>query len=200
MFELSQKMTDIYPIKEKPCGLYSKGAAFVFAVFVFSSFTALTPSAFGVVLATVDETSIHDREVNGRVQSYLKQIGHDRLSPIRMASLKKEVLKKLIEEELLYQKALKADLRITEEEIALGVEEIRQRFPSQNDYLEALAREALSLEEIEKGVSRSILVEKMWRQLAQMDDVTRANHLREMTQRTKIQVFEAHVPAGGEAE
>lgn len=167
-------------------------------VMIFVSF--FSRSVFAEVLARVNERQIHDHEIKVRVQSYLRQIGHKRLSPLRMASLEKTFLKKLIEEELLYQAGLNLKLSISEQEISLGLEKIRQRFTSQDAYDDALSKEALSFEDLEAGVSRSILIQKTWQRLSQLNEVARANRVREMTQAADIHIFETQVARVDESE
>lgn len=183
-------MTGMHPKKGNSWGFCITKISVLLAIVITFLFTA---SAFATALARVNDVPIHDDEIKTRVQSYLRQIGHKRLSPVRMASLEKEVLKKLIEEELLYQEGLNADLLVTAQEIVAGVEKIRQRFVSQKAYDQALLKEGLSLDDIENGVSRSILIQKTWQRLSQMDAVVRENRVREMTQQADIQIFEAQV-------
>lgn len=190
-------MMEMHPKKEKPSKFYSIEISVFTAIFIVFLFTA---SAFATALARVNDVQIHDYEIKVRVQSYLRQIGHKRLSPVRMALLEKEVLKKLIEEELLYQEGLNADLLVTEQEIVAGVEKIRQRFVSQKAYDKALSKEGLGLDDIENGVSRAILIQKTWQRFSQMDMVVRANRVREMTEQADIQIFEAQVSTVAESE
>lgn len=186
-------MMVIHQKKEKPCRLGGLRRSFFSAIFVF---LFLGTSVFATPLARVNDAPIDAYDVKIRVQSYLRQIGHKRLSPVRMASLEKEVLKKVIEEELLYQEALQSDLSVTAQEIAAGVEKIRQRFPSEEAYVEGLSKESLSLQELEKGVSRSILIQKLWQRLLQMDVVARDDYVREMTKTANIEIFETQVFTG----
>ncbi|GEM_PF-3002916 len=190
-------MKCVTPGKQKPQGPYLKSTVLLFIVLLLSAFSA---SVFAEVLAQVNQTEIYDHQVEGHVRSYLKQIGHDRLSPLRMVALKKEVLKKLIEEELLYQEGIAAGLTVSEQEVAAGVEKIRQRFASRDAYDEALSKEALSVEDIKIGVSRSILIQKAWQRLSQMNEAERTSRLREMTRQADIRIFEARVPASAEHE
>jgi len=183
-------MRHMTPKNKKSRGFYPKRVSLFFAVLLVSFSTTFV---FAEVLAKVNQAVIDDQQIEGRIRSYLKQIGHDRLSPLRMASLQKEILKKLIEEELLYQEGLKTDLSVSARELAAGVEKIRKRFASQEAYAEALSKEALSVEDIQNGVSRAILIQKVWQHLSQMDETARANRLRDITKAADIQIFESHL-------
>ncbi len=179
-------MMAVYAKIRKLERFYAIKPSVFFAVLMVSFFST---GAFAATLARVNQTPIEAREIQARVQAYLRQIGHKRLSPLRMASLEKEVLKKAIEEELLYQAALKNGLSVSAAEMLTGLKKIRQRFPSKQAYLDGLSKEALSLEDLERGVSRSILIQKSWQRLAQMDEAARSNRVREMTKAADIEVF-----------
>ncbi|VAX32025.1 hypothetical protein MNBD_NITROSPIRAE01-1857 [hydrothermal vent metagenome] len=178
-------------------GLYVIKPPLFFAVLMVSFFAT---SAFAATLARVNQTPIEAREIKAQIQVYLRKIGHKRLSPLRMASLEKEVLKKAIEEELLYQEALNNDLSVSAVEIAAGLKKIRRRFPSEQAYLDGLSKAALSLDDLERGVSRSILIQKSWQRLSQMDETTRSNRVREMTKAADIEIFETETFTGLENE
>ncbi len=190
-------MMDVHKKKQRLNALYPNRAVILFAVLMVSFFA---PSVFANPLARVNQTPIDADEIKARIQVYLRQIGHKRLSPIRMVLLEKEFLKKAIEEELLYQEALHNKLSVSAAEIAAGLEQIRHRFPSEQAYLKGLSNEALSLQDLETGVYRSILIQKSWQRLSQMDEDTRLNRVREMTKSADIEIFEIEVFTGLENE
>ncbi len=154
----------------------------------------LISSAYALTLAEVNKIPISEGSVNEALQSYLRQIGHRELSAVRMASLRIEVLTKLIEEELLYQDALKSDLNVTEEEIEAGVLKIRNRFKSTQDFDEALSKKSLKLKDIKNGVARSVVIQKSWERFSDMSESDRLKSLAEMTQGADIQIYEDLVP------
>lgn len=166
---------------------------------VFAGVTLVSP-AFGLTLAEVNKRPISDAAVNETLQLYLRQIGHEKLSSVRMAALRKEVLKKLIEEELLYQDGLENHLSVSEAEIEAGVLKILGRFESAEAFDEALSKEALNVEDLRKGVSRAIVIQKSWEGFSSMPESDRVSRLREMTQQADIQIYEdpARVSAGHE--
>lgn len=190
-------MMAVYAEIRKLEGLYAIRRSLFFAVLMVLLFA---PSVFAATLARVNQTPIEAREIKAQIQVYLRKIGHKRLSPLRMASLEKEVLKKAIEEELLYQEALNNDLSVSAVEIAAGLKKIRQRFPSEQAYLDGLSKATLSLDDLERGVSRSILIQKSWQRLSRMDEAARSNRVREMTKAADIEIFETETFTGLENE
>ncbi|WDT82598.1 MAG: SurA N-terminal domain-containing protein [Candidatus Manganitrophus sp.] len=121
-------------------------------------------------VAEVNQVPITADSVEEGVRNYLRQIGHKELSPPRMMSLRKEVLGRLIDEELIYQEALKQGEKIAPEEIEAEVDRIRKRFTAEDDFNAALVQEGLTLEEVRQGVRRFILVRKMWNEISPSDE------------------------------
>ena len=158
----------------------------------FLYFILITP-VFAAAVAEVNKAPIEDTSVQEAVQSYLRRIGHEQLSPSRMALLRKEVLKHLIEEELLYQEGLKIKLPVSDEELETGMGQIRQRFQTQVTYDEALSKAALDLDGVKNGVYRHILIKKTWKALSEMTEEDRINRLRHMAAQADIHIYEENV-------
>lgn len=148
----------------------------------------MSSSANAIILAMVNEVPITDQAVDESVASYLRQIGHRQLSDSRMVVLQKQMLKKRIEEELLYQEGLKKGLHVAEQEIEIGIAQIRNRFPSESAFRTALSKEVLDLGDLRKGVERSILIKKTWEGLLEMPEDDRAQRLQEITENARIQI------------
>ncbi|MFQ5597042.1 MAG: SurA N-terminal domain-containing protein [Nitrospiria bacterium] len=166
---------------------FFQSIAFTLLPYVFVTAIA-TPRVEGATLAEVNHVPITDTALNDAMDAYLQKIGHRKLSISRMDTLKKEILKRLIEEELLYQEALKTGLAVTDEEIEAGLLEIRSRFPNNEAFETALSKEVLTLDKIRKGVERSLLVNKTWRSFADMTETKRSARLREITKNADIQI------------
>ncbi|MEC4678685.1 MAG: hypothetical protein VST69_08040 [Nitrospirota bacterium] len=58
----------------------------------------------------------------------------------------------------------------------------------------------MSLDDLERGVSRSILIQKSWQRFSQMDEAARSNRVREMTKAADIEIFETKTFTGLENE
>ncbi len=155
------------------------------------------PSAYGEILAEVNKMPISDVVVDETLQSYLRQIGHRKLSQSRMYLLRREILKKLIEEELLFQDGLKSGVSVTEEEINDGVGAIRNRFSSTEAFQKGLSTESLSMGDIRKGVYRSILIQKTWDVFSEMNEPGRQERLKKITKQAEIRIYEDGMTAVG---
>ncbi len=74
---------------------------------------------------------------------------------------RKEVLEKLIEERLLLQQAGPLGVQVRDKEVDEAVREIKQRFPNQDLFEQALAREGLSPDEFKNRIRNQIIVKKV---------------------------------------
>lgn len=168
-------------------------------VFVLTTLTAmivliapvLGPSfsvATAATVAEVNQRPITNRAVNDSLKAYLSRIGHQELPASRMQSLREEILKHLIEEELLYQEGLKTGLSATEDEIDAGVAKIRNRFQSDQSYEAAIQKQSLKREEIRAGVKRSLIINKTWGRLSNLPQAERSMRLKAMSEGADIQV------------
>jgi len=149
--------------------------------------------AYGTVLAEVNQTSISSRTVDGLLQSYLSSIGHRELPISRMQSLRESILKRLIEEELLYQEGLKEGLVVTENEIDAGVALIEGRFQSKHSYESAMQKESLDQSAIRVGVERAILIKRTWSHLLELAQAERKIKLKAIHERADIQITASSV-------
>ena len=148
------------------------------------------------IVAEVNKISITDGALNAEVRSYLRKIGHRTLSAFRMAAVEKDALKKLIEEELLYQEGLrlqedgptKSKLAVTEAEMKAGVLKIRNRFSSQQTFEASLLKEDLSVDEIRQGIERSLLIQKTWAFFSSLGSEERKERLKKVAESARIQI------------
>lgn len=140
-------------------------------------------------VAEVNRVPIMAGSVEKEVRNYLRRIGHKELSPSRMVSLRREALERLIDEELVYQEALKQGEKIAPEEIEAEVDRIRKRFPAEDDFNAALVREGLTLDQVRDGVRRFILVRKMWNEISPSDEAGKKNWLEGVRKKAEIRVM-----------
>ncbi|MBI3802391.1 MAG: SurA N-terminal domain-containing protein [Nitrospirae bacterium] len=161
------------------------------AGFWFRVFLA-PPALFAAeeVVAAVNQAPITAEALNREVQTYLRQIGHRELSSDRMAMLRREMLNKLIDEELLYQEALKQGWKVTEAETEAEVDRIRKRFSTQHDFEAALVKEGLTLDAVEAGVRRFVLVRRMWSALPAATETEKKGWLQTVRERSDIRIYE----------
>lgn len=140
-------------------------------------------------VAEVNRVPILSASVESEVRNYLRRIGHKELSPARMVSLRKEMLERLIDEELIYQEALKQGEKASPQEIEAEVDRIRKRFSTERDFDAALVREGLTLDLVTQGVHRFILIRKMWNEISPSDEAGKRNWLEGVRKRSEIKIY-----------
>ncbi len=142
------------------------------------------------VWAEVNTIPITKQAVNEATRVYLTRIGHRMLSPARMLDLKRKMLKNLIEEELLYQEGLKKEWTIPKKEIETAVKKIRDRFPSEADFLAAIEEEDLTLKDLRDGVRRFVLIRRTRESISQLPDGAQQERLQQITKNSAIKIHE----------
>ena len=80
------------------------------------------------------------------------------VSETQMVKLKKDVLENLIEREILYQESQKAGIKIEKKAIDEQLSVIKQRFPTEKDYQNALKQMNFSEEDVKMQFKRGLAV------------------------------------------
>jgi hypothetical protein len=77
-----------------------------------------------------------DREISQFQQQFARQ--GRKVKAAQLAKIKKDILKNLIDRELLYQESKKNNIQLEEAKVAEQIERIKKRFPSETEYKKAL--------------------------------------------------------------
>jgi len=178
----------------RPGAIGKRGRGFSFGSFFLCSFALVSVIAGGSgaaeeaqgAAAEVNHVPITAAAVDEALQAYLRQIGHRELSGSRMADLKREILERLIEDELIYQEGIRKGETVGDDELEAEAARLRSRFPSQEAYESALAKEKLSREQIESGLRRFILIRKTWDAASSMTDEAKRAWLKQMREHSEI--------------
>jgi peptidyl-prolyl cis-trans isomerase C len=75
--------------------------------------------------------------------------------------LRRDILERLIEEELLYQEALKQGIEVSDEEVESQLQRTRRNFASEEEFNNALAQAGLTQEDLEEQVRRSLTINRL---------------------------------------
>ncbi|MFC1812739.1 peptidylprolyl isomerase [Thermodesulfobacteriota bacterium] len=104
---------------------------------------------------TIEDFNRAMKQVEQRLANTEKDPGVSRLSEI-----KKEVLEKLINRELLYQKSQKDGFKVTSAEVDDQLSRIRRRFPSEEEFKRALGYMGFTEKNIEHQIRRGIEIQR----------------------------------------
>ena len=114
------------------------------------------------IVAVVNDDIITLTDLNDALKPYtgrIKSMGYDSEKELEvLKKLQNDVLDRLIDQKLTDQEIKKARLEVSDEEMNIALEKIKERnFYSDEDFRKALAAEGLSLEEYRKDMKSQIL-------------------------------------------
>ena len=111
--------------------------------------------------AIVNGSVIPLKTYNGQVQAIIQQYTSQGVNfqDAQLADLKIKVLENLIDQELLYQDAVTKGLTVSDEAVNLQLEAVKGQFPDDATYINVLASQGMTEEEVKADISRSLLVE-----------------------------------------
>lgn len=108
-------------------------------------------------------------------RKYKQQYGVD-FSQERAAkmlpAIKKKVLNRMIQEELLLQKAAEENIRVTDQEITKNLNKVKKRYKSEAQFKKQLEKAGLSLEEIIEKIKKNLLIKKLSNKLTKNIKIT----------------------------
>ncbi len=141
----------------------------IIAVFLFTTLWLFVPSYLKArvvdkTVATVDGDVIlmseYERRAKPLIEEYEKFLtGPDK--EIRIKEFKEKILDQMIDEKVLIHEAKKMNIRVTGKEIQDGIEEIKKRFATEEEYNQELAKQGLSGKKFEEQVKEQLMVIKL---------------------------------------
>jgi peptidyl-prolyl cis-trans isomerase C len=111
-----------------------------------------------LVGGTVITQDDFDREMN-QVKQGLQNMGKP-LIDSQLSEIKKEVLEKLINRELLYQESQREGIKVMEEEVDEELKALKKRFPSEAEFETALKEANLSEVEVKFQIERGLAIDE----------------------------------------
>lgn len=111
--------------------------------------------------AIVNGSVIPLKTYNGQVQAIVQQYTSQGVNfqEAQLADLKIKVLNNLIDQELLYQDAILKGLTISNEAVKAQLDAVKGQYRDEATYINALASQGMTEEEVKADISRSLLVE-----------------------------------------
>jgi peptidyl-prolyl cis-trans isomerase C len=113
-------------------------------------------------VAVVNGTVITEKELDRQV-SFLEMKLQEAGKPVNgadLAEIKRDALENLIDEELLYQAAVKQKSKVSDAEINHALSTIKARFPNENEFRNALSKAGLSEAALKSQVDRNLTIEQ----------------------------------------
>ena len=113
-----------------------------------------------LVVATVNGVKIHQQDFDREMQS-AQQYFASQGQGVDLPEIKKAVLDKLVNGELLYKASLEKGIKITEATVEAEYNSFRSRFPDDKTFHDALAKLAIDEKGIKVKIKQSLAVEQL---------------------------------------
>ncbi len=117
----------------------------------------IAAEAAAIVNGSVIPLKTYNAQVQAIIQQYTSQGVN--FQDAQLADLKIKVLENLIDQELLYQDALAKGLTISDEAVNVQLEAVKGQFPDEAAYINVLASQGMTEEEVKADIGRTLLVE-----------------------------------------
>ncbi len=113
-------------------------------------------------IATVNGKPISREEFNREVENIKMRFTQSgqALNSAQIMALRVRVLENLINRELLYQESRKKGIEVSKKEVEAKMEEVKKRFPSQEQYNSALKRAGMTEEIVRYQLAMALAIEK----------------------------------------
>ncbi len=112
-------------------------------------------------IVKVNEATITVKMLNQAMRERIPTTGHRTISEKRFSEIRKEELQKLIVKELLVQEARRLGIKADPDEIASELKKIKDRFPDEKQFEQALRHRGLTLADVQKGLERHNVIQKI---------------------------------------
>ncbi len=116
------------------------------------------------VVAIVNKDIIHYNDVDRAIKQFINQLGKDPENFNNQkpdTALWNEALNYLISTRLLNQEANKQNFKVDQREVDVAVNTIKRRFPSEQNFLDALSEAQLTMEQFVNNVTNELKVQKL---------------------------------------
>jgi len=138
--------------------------AFLFTIFCLFVANPLRAKVVDKTVATVDGEVILMSEYEKRAQPIIEEYekllkGPDR--DIRIKELKEKILDQMIDEKILIHEANRKKIKVNKKEIQDGIEEIKKRFTTEEEYNQELTKQGLAEEKFKEQVKEQLMVIKL---------------------------------------
>jgi peptidyl-prolyl cis-trans isomerase C len=114
-------------------------------------------------VAVVNSVVITQEQFSKELKVHLERLSRQgrQISDDQLGNLKKEILEGLIEREVLYQQTQKEGIQISDQKINGQLETIKERFPSEDEYMKAIESMGLTEDEIKTQIGRGLAIREL---------------------------------------
>jgi peptidyl-prolyl cis-trans isomerase C len=107
-------------------------------------------------MAVVNGTVITRKELNREIKIFKDQLARsgNQIPDLQLEAIKPKILESLVEQELLLQESRKKGVTVLPEEVEKQFSTVRNRYPTKEEFIEAIARINLTEDELKKKISK----------------------------------------------
>ncbi len=139
-------------------------AVFLFIILCLFIASSLRAKVVDKTVATVDGEVILMSEYEKRAKPILEEYEKLLTGPdkeIRIKELKEKILDQIIDEKVLIHEAKRMKINVSRKEVQDGIEEIKKRFATEEEYNQELAKQGLLEEKFKEQVKEQLMVIKL---------------------------------------
>ena len=113
--------------------------------------------------AVVNGSIITEEALSFETQRFMEQMARQGQVPneAMMPQMRENVLNRMIEEELLYQDSQAKAIKVPEDRVKTELASIKERFPSEKEYQDALAGIGMSEDALAQKITRGVAIEEL---------------------------------------
>ncbi len=144
--------------------MISSIAVFLFAIPCLFLTGSLGAKVINKTVATVDGEVILMSEYERRAKAVIEEYEKFLTSPdkeIKIKELKEKIIEQMIDEKILIQEGKRRKIKVNNKEIQDGIDEIKKRFATEEEYNQELAKQGLSGEKFKEQVKEQLMVIKL---------------------------------------
>jgi len=107
-------------------------------------------------MAVVNGTVITRKELNREIKIFKDQLARsgNQIPDLQLEAIKPKILESLVEQELLLQESRKKGVTVLPEEVEKQFSTVRNRYPTKEEFIEAITRIDLTEDELRKKISK----------------------------------------------
>jgi len=150
-------------VKFANCRRAGQMVALLTAVLIFLPALAAEQKPADKKIASVNGVAITQAELNREMDMQVDRLARQgrQLTDQQKAQLEKDMLESIIEREVLYQQSLKSGIQIKDQTVDDQLATIKKRFPSEQEFSNALKRMNLTEKEVKSQIKRGLAIRRL---------------------------------------
>ncbi len=112
-------------------------------------------------IAVVNGSVIRKNKFDSELKQFRQRAKGQKVSEAQIGEIKKKILEKLIDNELLYQESQNKGIKVNEEKVSMRLASVKQKFPSPTEFEKALKEMNVSESDIKSKIERGIAIQEL---------------------------------------